>query len=137
MAPLKRLDLPVKAEVYGVDHPELPDNSYILRMDPAKKILYNPLLWGSKLRDYTRKCNQIFLKAEQEISPDFSDLRTEEVCEIVVLRGGLGYRLDDAFEDVFDSYLPQCFVGARRHRVSEEEFRAEINYTNFDPLPEN
>ncbi|KXB03448.1 hypothetical protein AKJ48_03880 [candidate division MSBL1 archaeon SCGC-AAA261O19] len=28
-------------------------------------------------------------------------------------------------------------MGARRHRVSEEEFRAEINYTNFDPLPEN
>ncbi|MBS3815641.1 MAG: hypothetical protein KGY45_03655 [Hadesarchaea archaeon] len=137
MSLIEKLDLPIEAETYEVNHSELPDNSYILRMNPAQKIIYNPLLWGSELRKYTEESNQIFLRAEQEISPDFKDLRTDDICEVVVLRGGLGYRLDAAFEEVFNSYLPRCFVGARRHRVSGEDFRAEISYTNFDPLPED
>jgi hypothetical protein len=49
----------------------------------------------------------------------------------------LGYALDSAFNEVFGGYLPRCFIGARRFRISNEEFDAKISYCNFDPLPEN
>ncbi|MCS7131431.1 MAG: hypothetical protein NZ934_01715, partial [Hadesarchaea archaeon] len=64
-------------------------------------------------------------------------IRPRDICEIVVLRGSLGYCFDVAFEKLFGSYLPRCFVGARRFRISGGEFGAEITYRNFDPLPNN
>lgn len=136
VALLKKIRAPVKADVYKVNHPELPRNSYILRMGSARKILYDPLLWGDELRKQTNKCNQIFLKTAWNLVSSLKRARASNVCELVVLRGGLGYELDKAFEQVFGRYLPRCFVGARRYRVSSEEFKAEISYRNFDPLPD-
>jgi uracil phosphoribosyltransferase len=136
VALLRKVRAPVKADVYKVNHPELPRNSYILRMAPARKIIYNPLLWGEDLRQYTNKCNQIFLKTAWNLVPSLKRVRASNVCEVVVLRGGLGYELDRAFEQTLGRYLQRCFVGARRYRVSSEEFKAEISYRNFDPLPD-
>lgn len=137
MDALNRIDLLTDTETYEVDHPDLPDNSYILRMDSAQKIHADPLLWGPELRRLTRDCNRTFLRAVEEVVPDFEKYTTDDISEVVILRGGLGYQLDRAFEDVFGSYLPRCFIAARRHRLSEEEFEAEISYTNFEPLPED
>lgn len=137
MNPLEEIEVPIEAEVFDITHPELPENSYILRMDPTQKIHSNPLLWGNDLKELTKESNRIFLGAARELVPGFESLTTDEICEVVILRGGLAYQLDEVFEEVFDSYLPRCFVGARRHRVSGDEFEAEINYSNFEPLSDD
>lgn len=136
MNSLEEIEVPVEAEVFDVTHPKLPENSYIFRMDSTQEIHSNPLLWGPDLKKLTKDSNRIFLRAARELVPGFESLTTDEICEVVILRGGLAYHLDEVFEEIFGSYLPRCFVGARRHRVSGDEFEAEISYSNFEPLPE-
>lgn len=134
---LEKVGASIEPETYHVDHPELPDESYILRIPSAQRVHSNPLLWGPELREEILNCNKHFLRAARELVPGFDELSPKDISEVVVLRGGLGYRLDDAFREVFDSYLPRCFVGARRHRISGDEFEAEISYSNFEPLPKD
>jgi len=134
---LERIRAPIGAHVYKVDHPKLPRNSYILCMPQARKILYNPVVCGGRLRELAVECNKVFLKAARRLVPGFKEFRANEVAEIVVLRGGLGYSIDAAFNELFGGYLPRCFIGARRFRISGEEFGAEISYCNFDPLPDD
>lgn len=137
MEVLKRINVPIEARVYKVAHPELPRNSYIVCMPQARRILYDPVVCGRKLRGLAIECSKVFLAAAWHLVPNFRKLRANEVAEIVVLRGGLGYALNVAFDELFGGYLPQCFIGARRFRISEEEFNAEISYCNFDPLPDD
>jgi len=134
---LERVRVPIGANVYKVDHPKLPRNSYVFCMPQARKILYNPVVCGGELRELAVECNKVFLKAAWRLVPGFKELRANEVAEIVVLRGGLGYSIDAAFNELFGGYLPRCFIGARRFRISGEEFGAEISYCNFDPLPDD
>jgi uracil phosphoribosyltransferase len=134
---LKKVKVPIGVNVYRVDHPRLPRNSYILCIPQARKILYNPVICGGRLRELAVECNKAFLKAALHLVPGFKELRANEVAEIVVLRGGLGYSIDVAFKELFGGYLPRCFIGARRFRISREEFGAEISYCNFDPLPDD
>jgi hypothetical protein len=134
---LEKIRSPIEGNVYKVDHPKLPRNSYIICMPQARKILYNPVVCGGKLGKLAVDCNKVFLRVARNLIPGFKELRANEVAEIVVLRGGLGYSIDVAFNDLFGGYLPRCFIGARRFRVSGEEFGAEISYCNFDPLPDN
>lgn len=137
MSVIEELDIPLEGEVFSVDHEDLPENSYILRMESAQKIHSNPLLWGEELRAYTRDCSNKFFRTAQELVPELDGIKNNEISEVVILRGGLAYQLDSAFSNVFDSYLPRCFVGARRHRVTKDEFEAELSYSNFEPLPDN
>lgn len=134
---LKKVEVPIEANVYKVEHPQLLKNSYILCMPQARKILYNPVVCGGELRRLAIECDKVFLKAAWHLVPGFKGLRANEIAEIVVLRGGLGYALDTAFNEVLGGYLPRCFIGARRFRISDEEFRAKISYCNFDPLPDD
>lgn len=135
MEVLKRINVPIEARVYKVSYPKLPRNSYIVCMPQARRILYDPVVCGGKLRSLAIECSKVFLTAAWHLVPNFRKLRANEVAEIVVLRGGLGYALNMAFDEIFGGYLPQCFIGARRFRISKEEFGAEISYCNFDPLP--
>lgn len=137
MEVLKRINVPIGARVYKVGHPKLPRNSYIICMPQARRILYDPVVCGGKLRKLAIGCNKVFLTAAGYLVPGFRKPRANEVAEVVVLRGGLGYALDVAFDELFGGYLPRCFIGARRFRISKEKFRAEISYRNFDPLPNN
>lgn len=137
MEALRRIKVPIRARVYETRHSKLPGNSYIICMPQARQILYDPVVCGGKLRRLAIECNKVFLTAAWHLVPGFRKLRANEVAEVVVLRGGLGYALDVAFDEVFGGYLPRCFIGARRFRISEEEFGAEISYCNFDPLPDN
>jgi len=125
------------SNVYKVDHPELPKNTHIVCMPPAHKILYDPIIYGMKLRRQALECSKTFLKVALELVPGFKRLGSRDVSELVVLRGSLGYQFDTAFAELFDRYLPQCFVGARRFRISGGEFGADIFYTNFEALPDN
>jgi hypothetical protein len=134
---LEKIRVPIEGNVYKVDHPKLPRNSYIICMPQAKKILYNPVVCGGKLGKLAVDCNKVFLRASRHLVPGFKELRAKEVTEIVILRGGLGYSIDVALNELFGGYLPRCFIGARRFRISGEEFGAEISYCNFDPLPDN
>jgi len=68
--------------------------------------------------------------------PGVKKLGARDLSELVVLRGSLGYQFDAAFEQLFNRYLPRCFVGARRYRISGGEFGADIFYTNFEALPD-
>lgn len=137
MEVLERIRAPIGANVYKVDHPKLPRNSYIICMPQAREILYNPVVCGGELGKLAVECNKVFLRAARHLVPGFKELRANEVAEIVVLRGGLGYSIDAAFNELFGGYLPRCFIGARRFRISGEEFGAEISYCNFDPLPDD
>jgi uracil phosphoribosyltransferase len=137
MEVLKRINVPVDANVYKVSHPQLPRNTYILCMSPARKILYDPVVCGERLRRLAIECNKTFLKTAWQLVPNLKKTRANDICEVVVLRGGLAYALDVAFEDLFDAFLPRCVIGARRYRISGEKFGAEIKYINFDPLPDN
>ncbi len=134
---LKRVSVAVDANVYKVSHPQLPRNTYILCMPPARKILYDPVVCGERLRRLAIECNKTFLKTAWQLVPGLKRVRANNICEIVVLRGGLAYALDVAFEDLFGAFLPRCVIGARRYRISGEKFGAEIKYINFDPLPDN
>jgi len=132
---LRKISLPISASVYRVDHPELPKNSHIVCMPPAQKILYNPIICGKDLRRLSLECSKLFLRTAWNIMPSLRKLSARQLSEIVVLRGSLGYQFDMAFEQLFKRYLPRCFVGARRFRISGGEFGADIFYTNFDSLP--
>ena len=137
MEVLEKIRIPIGANVYKVDHPKLPRNSYIICVPQARKILYNPVVCGGKLEKLAVECNEVFLRAAWRLVPGFKELRADEVAEVVVLRGGLGYSIDVAFNELFGGYLPRCFIGARRFRISGEEFGTEISYCNFDPLPDD
>ncbi len=106
-------------------------------MTPAQKILYNPIICGKGLRKFSLDCSKLFLRTAWTMMPSLRKLSARELSEIVVLRGSLGYQFDLAFDQLFKRYLPRCFVGARRFRISGGEFGAEIFYTNFDSLPNN
>ncbi len=106
-------------------------------MAPAQRILYDPIIYGMKLRRHALNCSKTFLKIGLGAVPGFKRLGSKEISEIVVLRGSLGYQFNVAFAQLFNRYLPQCFVGARRFRISGGEFGADIFYTNFDALPNN
>jgi uracil phosphoribosyltransferase len=134
---LKKLDVPLRESIYKVHHPELPENTYIICMPEARKILFDPVVCGDRLKKLSLGCSKVFLKVAWTLLPSLRKIRSRDVCEIVVLRGSLGYCFDEAFEELFGSYLPRCFVGARRFRISGGEFGAEITYRNFDPLPDN
>lgn len=135
MAAPRKISLPIGASVYKVDHPELPKNSHIVCMPPAQKILYDPIICGKDLRRLSLECSKFFLRTAWTMMPPLRKLSALQLSEIVVLRGGLGYQFDVAFEQIFKRYLPRCFVGARRFRISGGEFDADIFYTNFDSLP--
>lgn len=104
-------------------------------MTPAQKILYNPVICGKGLRKFSLDCSKLFLRTAWTMMPSLRKLSARQLSEIVVLRGSLGYQFDVAFEQLFKRYLPRCFVGARRFRISGGEFGTEIFYTNFDSLP--
>lgn len=135
MAALRKVRLPMGANVYRVSHPELPKNSHIVCMPPAQKILYDPVVCGKELRRLSLECSKIFLRTAWTTILSLQKLGARQLSEIVVLRGSLGYQFDAAFEQLFKRYLPRCFVGARRFRISGGEFGADIFYTNFDSLP--
>jgi hypothetical protein len=104
-------------------------------MSPAQKILYNPIVCGRDLRRFSLECSKLFLRTAWTMLPSLRKLSARQLSEIIVLRGSLGYQFDVAFEQLFKLYLPRCFVGARRFRISGGEFGADIFYTNFDSLP--
>ena len=135
MAALRKVSLPIGASVYRVNHPELPKNSHIVCIPPAQKIIYNPVVCGKELRKLSLDCSKLFLHTAWTMMPLLRKLSARQLSEIVVLRGSLGYQFDAAFEQLFKRYLPRCFVGARRFRISGGEFGADIFYTNFDSLP--
>lgn len=137
MATPRKIRRIANSNVYKVDHPELPKNTHIVCMPPAHKILYDPIIYGMKLRRQALECSKTFLKVALEMVPGFKRLGSRDISEIVVLRGSLGYQFGTAFAELFDRYLPQCFVGARRFRISGGEFGADIFYTNFEALPDN
>ncbi len=135
LAALRKVILPIGVSVYKVDHAELPKNSYIICMSPAQKILYDPIICGRDLRRLSLDCSKLFLRTAWTMMPSLRKLSARQLSEIIVLRGGLGYQFDVAFEQLFKRYLPRCFVGARRFRISGGEFGADIFYTSFDSLP--
>lgn len=135
MTVLRGVKSPAKTKVYKVSHPELPKNSHIVCMAPAQKILYDPIVCGKALRKHSLECSKQFLRVAWSTFPSLRKLNTRQLSEVVVLRGSLGYQFDLAFDQLFKRYLPRCFVGARRFRVSGGEFGADIFYTNFDSLP--
>ena len=135
MAALRKVSLPIGASVYRVNHPELPKNSHIVCIPPAQKIIYNPVVCGKELQKLSLDCSKLFLHTAWTMMPLLRKLSARQLSEIVVLRGSLGYQFDAAFEQLFKRYLPRCFVGARRFRISGGEFGADIFYTNFDSLP--
>jgi len=104
-------------------------------MSPAQKIIYDPTICGKGLRRLSLECSKLFLHTAWTMMPSLRKINARQLSEIVVLRGSLGYQFDMAFEQLFKRYLPRCFVGARRFRISGGEFGADISYTNFDSLP--
>lgn len=137
MAVLRRVKSPAYTKIYKVSHPELPKNSHVVCMSPAQNIVYNPLICGKELRKYSLECSKQFLRVAWSTFPKLKKLSARQLSEVVVLRGSLGYQFDLAFDQLFRRYLPRCFVGARRFRISGGEFGADIFYTNFDSLPNN
>lgn len=123
--------------LYKVQHSELPANSYIISMQPAQKILYDPIVCGTELKKLSLECSKQFLRTAWANLPFLKKLSARQLSEIVVMRGSLGYQLDTAFDQIFRRYLPRCFVGAKRFRISGGEFGANISYTNFDSLPDD
>lgn len=137
MATIREVRSTDDTRLYKVQHPELPANSYIICMKPAQKILYDPIVSGTGLKKLSLDCSKQFLRTAWDTLPSLKRLSTLQIGEIVVLRGSLGYQFDVAFEQIFKRYLPRCFVGAKRFRISGGEFGANSSYTNFDALPDN
>lgn len=137
MEVVHKIGLPISANIYSVNHPELPKNTHIICMPPSQNIIYNPVICGKELRKLSLECSKLFLRTAWGMMPSLRKLSMRELSEIVVLRGSLGYQFDVAFEQLFERHLPRCFVGARRFRISGGEFGANIFYTNFDALPDD
>ena len=90
---------------------------------------------GAELEVLAERCSRGFLRIAWELVPQFRRAKITQMAELVVLRGSLGYHFDRAFHEVFGRYLPRCFIGAKRYRISGGEFGVNIFYVNFDCLP--
>jgi len=122
--------------LYKVRHDSLPKTTYVLCMPQAQKIIYNPLACGMGLKKLSLECSKEFLRTAWSLLPPLKRAKNRQVGEIVIMRGSLGYQFDIAFENTFGRYLPRCFVGVKRRRISGGEFGADVFYTNFDALPD-
>ncbi|MFN4133706.1 MAG: hypothetical protein ACK4GQ_05005, partial [Candidatus Hadarchaeales archaeon] len=134
---LRKADVKLEHPVYSVSNEKLPKNTYIVSIPPAQKIIFNPDVCGTELRKYSLECSRLFLRTAWAIVPKLKNIPLDRICELVMLRGSLGYHLDQAFQLETGGYLPRCFIGVKRRRISGGEFEADVFYTSFDALPDN
>ncbi|MEM3723116.1 MAG: hypothetical protein QW179_01515 [Candidatus Hadarchaeales archaeon] len=137
MQVLRRADVKFEYPAYSVGNEKLPKNTYIVSIPPAQKIIFNPDICGNELRRYSLECSRLFLRAAWAVAPRLRKISLDRICELVMLRGSLGYCLDQAFQLETGQYLPRCFIGVKRRRISGGEFEADVFYVSFDALPDN
>ena len=58
----KKIGTVAGSSIYKVEHLQLPKNTHIVCMPPARKILYDPTVCGMELRDLALECSKTFLK---------------------------------------------------------------------------
>lgn len=137
MHQLKKVAVKLEHPVYSVSSEALPRNTYIINIPPAQKIIFNPDICGMELRKYSLECSRLFLRTAWALIPRLRKCSLDELCELAMLRGSLGYQFDVAFQQETGKYLSRCFIGVKRRRISGGEFEADIFYSSFDSLPDN
>ncbi|MFH1285686.1 MAG: hypothetical protein ABIH99_03830 [Candidatus Micrarchaeota archaeon] len=133
---LKKVTIPVKGvSVYKMNSKEIPQNSYLVCMNPAREILFKPWMTGIELQVNAKEAARLFLRTAYYLTP-LKTSSSAEVCELVALCGGLYYRLSEGYGKVFGAPLQRCFVGAKRFMKNDgKNWDTAITYGNFEALP--
>ncbi len=99
----------------------------------ALKIHLNPTLCGLKLKRQTLKAMSSLVKSSLNLTR-LSSERVGNLCELVILAGGLYYMLNEVFNNLFNIEPRRCFIGARRY-MKDDTWDCKIYYVNFEALP--
>ncbi|MHA2294944.1 MAG: hypothetical protein ACXAEU_14870 [Candidatus Hodarchaeales archaeon] len=126
----------ISAIFYRIDDKTLPENSFLLINENAKKILLSPWISGLQLKALARESCKDFLKTLFIHSKSFAQCRPLDAVEIVPLAGALYYDLAGAFASVFEHQLQMCFVGAKRY-LKNGIWDTRTDYFNFEAMPVN
>jgi hypothetical protein len=124
--------------IYQVKGRHFGSHTYIIESPNALQILLQPWVVGLKLAQLARLSSTEFLKVAYHLCPEFKDSSFTKLAEVIPLAGALYYHIAEAFEQVFNESLKQCFIGARRIiNDSQNEWITELSYLNFEALPED
>ena len=121
--------------LYRVLRDDLPRNQYIMVCDEALEVHTKPWLCGEELHELAKRIASKFLRVLYYELP-LKGVPLSRVCELTILAGGLYYMIDEAFKEVFGRSLQRCIVSARRYQLEDGTWRVNMNYENFEALPD-
>lgn len=113
----------------------LPENTYILVNDQARKIHFDPLLTGDELGTVSQECSSHFINAAYNIGL-LNSVTPAASFQLLLLSGGIYYRIQQAFYSTFGATLPTGFLGIKRVFVNDIPL-AMLDYENFEALPQS
>jgi len=114
---------------------EIDDRTYIFHSENAKEIVLNQAIAGNRLKKLAREAAKDFITTAHDIA--LKGVKPKNLCEAVLLSGGNYYGLAQAFEDVHDVSLNQCYIGVKRYQNNTGEWDARSTYDSFDSLTDN
>lgn len=135
---MEKLPSPSGFEYYQTSSLHLPAESYIVRHQSFRDVLYHPECAGIGLQGKMEAAGGAFVQAISDIALDGGKFDRQKVAELIFLSGGLFYNLNFGFKAKFGFSLPQCFMGIQRVRLDGQEgkFTARVSYENFESLPD-
>jgi len=135
-AKLVKVNTPVNGVVlYRVLRDDLPRNQYIMVCNEALEIHTKPWLCGEKLHELAKRVAIKFLRVLYYELP-LKGVSLNRICELTILAGGLYYMIDEAFKEVFEKSIQRCIISARRYQLEDGTWKVNINYENFEALPD-
>lgn len=134
-----KLDSPEGFDYYSLSNPQLPENTFVVRHQSFRDVLYHLETAGIELQGRMEKAGCAFARAINDLALSKNNVSRDKVVELVILSGGLFYNLNHGFKKTYGFSLPQCFMGIQRVRLDGEgmgRFTARVSYENFESLPD-
>lgn len=103
----------------------LPD-LYIVSNDALEGLLLNRNLTGVLFRTACLEASRMFIRHLED------EIRSKDVCELVILSKGLIYQLATAVALELNRNLPSNLVATTRQSVVADDVKIELSYTRFD-----
>lgn len=124
---------------YKLDEQGISNNSYLICHQSFRDVLYSPHLAGRRLQERMKKAGVTAAKAIIEMALSDKGVKKSNLCELVILSGGLFYELNYGFSQELEVSLPQCFLGVSRRKKegTAGDFYADATYANFEALPDD
>jgi len=114
----------------------IPESSFIFSSKPSRALLSQQWLAGKDVQRLAEDASTVFLHIAKEHGP-LKGLAPAQICEVVLLCGGIYYGIGKAFLRVFGKAAQQCFIGIKRYQEPDGSWKANASYSNFEALKDN